>query len=377
MARSSAIALLKGVGSQADLSEIYGIVIESVQKATISGALKSQNYTGNPAAGSIEYKRPTNSAAKTYGTARTARAGDAITVTPIVCNLDTHKEIVEECAKFDLDTIGITDLMKRRAANHIDTMTATLDTAFFVAANAAATPTITAETTAIKRLEALIMDLETTANDYTRGVPRSQIAVVCSTAFYSAIRDSLDSLPNPNVDTAAEEFGTYRGVRVWNTINMPSGTDAIAMAADTIGQPVVTYPYGEPEKIPLSNDYAVSLFFDYGTKVIAADLLYKLETTQSELTDLDVTSAAGAALNGTLLTVNPASAGTGYSYKYKLGTAYTEFEFGDVLTTGWTAFTTDEIAAAANTRVTIAKIKDADDRAYARGIAVLVKGTGT
>ena len=57
MARTNAISLLSGVSTPATLAEIYGLVIENVQKSTLSTALKSQQYTGNPAAGSVEFKR--------------------------------------------------------------------------------------------------------------------------------------------------------------------------------------------------------------------------------------------------------------------------------------------------------------------------------
>lgn len=122
MARTQAISLLSAVGSSAELKELYGIVIDGVQKETLSSVLKSQAYTGNPASGSVEFKRFENSSAKNYGTARAAGKGDAITVPAITVNLDQNKEIVEECAKKDLDTFGATSILKRRAANHIDTM---------------------------------------------------------------------------------------------------------------------------------------------------------------------------------------------------------------------------------------------------------------
>lgn len=373
MARTSAIALLKAAATKADLAEIYGIVIDNVQKDTLSSAIKSQAYTGNPKAGSVEFKRIVNSQSKAYGTARTAGKGDALTAPGITVNLDQHKEIVEECAKFDLDTFGVANILARRAPNHIDSMSAELDTAFFAAANTASTATNTAETDAIKRLEALILDLETVSNDYVRGVPRSMINVVCSPAFYSSVRDSLDSKPNPNVDTAAEEFGTYRGVRIYSSIYIPTGTDALAMATGAVALPVVVDQYGEPEKIPLSNDFASSMFYDYGVKALTEDLIFRLDTTPVTLSELDVTSAAGEVAGGTLLTVDPASAGTGNKYVYKLGTAYTAFEYDDTLTTGWTDFTTDEIAASTNTKVTVAKVVTATGKARGRGIAVLVK----
>lgn len=278
MARSKAIALLQAAGTKADLKEIYGIVIDNVQKDTLSSTQKSQAYTGNPAAGSVEFKRFTNSSSKAYGTARTAGKGDALTIPPTTVNLDTHREIVEECAKFDIDTFGIGNIMSRRAANHIDTMSSELDVAFFEAAATAATAVTTTETTAAGKLEAAILTLENVKNNYVRGVPRNMIVADVTPAFYSQIRTALDSLPNSNVDTAAEEFAMYHGVKVYSNVNMPDGVDAIVMATGAIAQPVVTYQYSEPEKIPLSNDYGSGLFFDYGVKALTPDLIFKINT---------------------------------------------------------------------------------------------------
>ena len=58
MARTNAISLMASNSAKADLSEIYGKVIENVQKSTLSATLKSQLYTGNPAAGSVELSLP-------------------------------------------------------------------------------------------------------------------------------------------------------------------------------------------------------------------------------------------------------------------------------------------------------------------------------
>lgn len=375
MARQKAISLLQAAATRADLKEIYGIVIDNIQKDTLSSGLKSQAYTGNPAAGSVEFKRFVNSASKNYGTARTAGKGDAITAPPITVNLDTHKEIVEEVAKFDLDTFGVGSIMARRAANHIDTMVSDLDVAFFAAAATAATAvTLTTGATAVEKLEKAILTLETVKNNYVRGVPRNMIVAVVSPAFYSAIRTALDSLPNANVDTAAEEFAMYHGVRVYNGLNLPSGVDAIVMATGAVAQPVVTYQYGEPEKIPMSNDYAVSMFYDYGVKALASDLIFKIETVPSTLGELDVTSAAGStAANYTVIRVDPSTPATGNKFVYKLGTAYTTFAYDATLTTGWTEFESgDDIDAGTSTKITVAEVTS-DGRARKRGIAVLVK----
>ena len=107
MARTKAISLIQTGSTKVELSELSGLVISNIQKETLAAGLKSQSYTGNPATGSVEYKRFKNSASQAYGTARTVGKGAAITVPPTTVNLDIHREIVEEAAKFDLDTFGV------------------------------------------------------------------------------------------------------------------------------------------------------------------------------------------------------------------------------------------------------------------------------
>ena len=164
MARTNAISLLSGTSTPATLAEIYGLVIENVQKGALSTALKSNQYSGNPAAGSVEFSRFTNAASKDYGTARTAGAGDKITVKPVTVNLSTHQEIVEEVAKFDLDTFGVADIMRRRADNHAQSMIRELDSAFFAQAATEGTAfTPASGVTEIQGvLESMVQTLETT-----------------------------------------------------------------------------------------------------------------------------------------------------------------------------------------------------------------------
>ena len=294
MARTNAISLLSGVSTPATLAEIYGLVIENVQKSTLSTALKSQQYTGNPAAGSVEFKRFANSEAKTYGTARTAAKGDKITVPPTTVNLSTHKEIVEEVAKFDLDTFGVAGIMQRRADNHVLTMAADLDRAFFAEANTSGTAfTPGSGVTEIQDIvESMIQTLEVVKNDYTDGVDRGMMDLVLSPAQYGKLRTFLDTQSNPNVNTAGEEFGMYHGVRVYSCTRLPvttetvetsktktTTTNGILMIRGAVAQPVVVDQYSNPEKIPLSNDYAVSLFYDYGVKALTPDLIFKWQTS--------------------------------------------------------------------------------------------------
>ena len=282
MARTNAISLLAGASTPATLAEIYGLVIENVQKSTLSTSLKSQQYTGNPAAGSVEFKRFANSEAKTYGTARTAAKGDKITVPPTTVNLSTNKEIVEEVAKFDLDTFGVAGIMQRRADNHVLTMAADLDRAFFAEANTSGTAfTPGSGVTEIQDIvESMIQTLEVVKNDYTDGVDRGMMDLVLSPAQYGKLRTFLDTQSNPNVDTAGEEFGMYHGVRVYSCTRLAEKCNGLLMIRGAVAQPVVVDQYSNPEKIPLSNDFAVSLFYDYGTKALTPDLIFKWTATE-------------------------------------------------------------------------------------------------
>lgn len=67
MARTKAISLIQSGSTKVDLAELSGLVISNIQKDTLSQGLKSQAYTGNPASGSVEFKRFKNSASQPYG----------------------------------------------------------------------------------------------------------------------------------------------------------------------------------------------------------------------------------------------------------------------------------------------------------------------
>ena len=87
MARTKAISLIQSGSTKVELSEVSGLVIQNIQKDTLSSGLKSQSYTGNPAHGSVEYRRFKNSAAQDYGTARTAGRGTALTIPPTLSHI--------------------------------------------------------------------------------------------------------------------------------------------------------------------------------------------------------------------------------------------------------------------------------------------------
>lgn len=272
MARTSAISLASG---SADLKELYGYVIENVQKDALSVGLKSQAWTGNPKAGSVEFTRFKNATAKTYGTARTAQKGDAIDAPAVTVNLSTHKEIVEEMANFDIETFGVANVLARRADNHPKVMAVDLDTAFFTTAGTRATSVTVGGTDIAVDLETIIQKLETVKNAYVDGVDRDMMAIVLTPAKFGLIRTALDSLPSSNVDTASEKFGMYHGVKVYSSTRLPSGVNCLCMTEGAIAQPVVVNEYTAPADIPLSNDKWVGLFYDYGTVALTPELIFK------------------------------------------------------------------------------------------------------
>lgn len=273
MARTNAISMLAGASTPATLAELYGLVVENVQKASLANALKNRLYTGNPAAGSVEYKRFVNASPKDYGSARGSGKGDKVTAPGVTVNLSTHKEIVEEVSKFDLDTFGAPGVMQRRADNHVQSMSADLDRAFFAACSSEGTAFTPTGDGTPANLEEMFQKMETIKNDYVDGVDRGLMSVVLSPAKYGEMRIYLDAQSNPNVDTVAEEFGMWHGVKVYSSTRLGEGVEAVLLANGPVAQPVTADQYTEPEKIPLSNDYAVSLFYDYGTKVLAPELV--------------------------------------------------------------------------------------------------------
>lgn len=263
-------------GSKATLAEIYGKVIENLQKTALSTSLKSQAYTGNPISGSVEFKRFVNADPQEYGTARAAGKGSQIIAPPTTVNLDQHKEIIEECSKFDMDTFGVPSILARRADSHVATMSAALDREFFATGARVATIVTPTAIAINEMIEEVIQTAETTKTDYVDGVDRALIDVILDPLYYGKMRNFLDTQANPNVDTAAEEFGMYHGVKIYNSTRLPSDCHLLLQVHESIAQPVVVNQYSNPEKIPLSNDYAISLFYDYGTKELTPDLLFKL-----------------------------------------------------------------------------------------------------
>ena len=276
MARIAALSMLNTEGGQEYLAELYGRVIEGVQKALVSAGMKNMDLSGDPVSGTVEAKRFANATPKSYGTARTAGKGDAVKAKPVTVAIDVDKEIVEELEQKDVRLYGVDGVLDRRAANHILRMAAELDNAFFTAAGTAANAVnVSAYTTVAEELEAIIQECETTQNDFVDGVPRSMMHLVLSPAYYGKVRNDLDrQTNNANVDTGAEEFYVWHGVRTDSSVHLPVGCDYLLLVNGAVAQPIMADQY-VAEKIPLSNAYGISLFYHYGTKVVTPDLIFK------------------------------------------------------------------------------------------------------
>lgn len=278
MARITALSMLDTESGKAYLAELYGRVIEGVQKALVSTGMKNMDLSGDPVSGSVEAKRFANATPKKYGTARTAGKGDAVQAKPVTVAIDVDREIVEELEQKDVRLYGVDGVLDRRAANHILRMAAELDTAFFDAANNAATGVTIAAGTALEdELEKVIQTCENVKNKFVDGVPRTMMNLVCSTEVYGQIRNALDKTQRANVDTSVEEFYAWHGVRTSSCVHLPTGCRYLVMVDGAVAQPIMADQYAA-EKIPLSNAYGVELFFHYGTKVVTPDLIFKPTT---------------------------------------------------------------------------------------------------
>jgi hypothetical protein len=265
-------------GGKAFLNELHGYVYEGVRDGLISDRFKNRELSGDVRAGSVTVTRPALSVAKPYGTARTAQKGDSIRLHEDVVQVTTRREIVEEVEENDLRMSAVSEVLIRRSAHHIRAMTEELESAFY--AEAVSTGTVYTPNEAVatigQAIDGLVLQLSTLKNDFVRGVPRNMIHVIVAPQVYNAIRTFIDAHSNPNVNTVPYPFGSYHGVPIYESSYMPDGIGAIALVIGAIAQPIHSDSY-TAERIQLSNATGVSMFYTYGTKAIAPDLIYTLE----------------------------------------------------------------------------------------------------
>nr|DAL04787.1 MAG TPA: major capsid protein [Caudoviricetes sp.] len=253
------------------LAVAYGYVIESIQKGSLAARFKNKDLSGDPTTGSVEANRFINSKGKDYGTARGAAKGDALNNKgKVFVQIDTDREIVEEIAQKDIKLRGIPGIIDSRKKNHAQTVISETDAKFFsVAETEGSEVVVTAEPTIQDKVEALIQAIETTKNEYVDGVDREMIKLSLTPKAYGKLRNYLDTV-KIGITTDAEEIQAFHGVEVVSNVRQTK--DAIAFVDGAIAQPLIVAQY-DAEKLPLSNDYAAEMFYNYGTKAVTPDLI--------------------------------------------------------------------------------------------------------
>ena len=274
MARIASLNVLLSTTGKDYLAEQYGAVIENVQKSCIAQALKNTNLSGTPGAGTYEAKRFENKTSSAYGTARAAGAGTAVKATPVTVPVNVDKEIVVEVEQKDVTLYGVDDLIQREAASAQRAMIRELERAFFATAVSAGTAYTPGNgVTAIEDIvEGLIQSVETVSNNFVDGVERDMIAVVCNPATYGKLRTYFDKVQDGGAH--GEAVATFHGVRVFSSVYLPAGTNAVAMAEGSIAQPVLP-TIAPAERIQLSNAIGFGIFYSFGTTAVAPDLIFK------------------------------------------------------------------------------------------------------
>lgn len=292
MARINSLSILLSTSGKDQLAEKYGPVIENLQKATISGALKNTELSGDPTTGTVEAKRFVNAASAAYGTARAAQKGTGVKASPVTVALNVDKEIIEEIEEKDVRLYGVDNVINRRVSNHGKSMERELERAFFKEAATAGTTITLTKTSINEKVEELIQSIEATKNDFVDGVDRDMISIVLDTATYGELRSFLDTgTHNANVDTNAKEFGLFHGVRVYSSVYLPTLTapaadsktttttvHMIGMVNGSVALPVMP-TVAAPEKIQLSNAIGFGIFYSYGAKAVMSDLIKVVSTS--------------------------------------------------------------------------------------------------
>lgn len=273
MTRIDSLSILGTPTGKIALEEKYAGVIKNVSENLLSSQFKNKDLSGDPTAGSVIAKRFANAQSKTYGSARTVGKGANVKGSEVPVVIDVNKEIIEEVENKDTKMLGVDGLINKRIANHEGAMELDLEKAYFTTLEAAATNVeMTGVTGVAAKVDKLINAVKTVKNDYVEGVPVNEIVVTLNVSAFTAMRQYLDNLNNPNVNSAQGKFGYFHGVRVEESIHQTA--EAVAQRIESVAQPVYVSVCNDG-KIPLSDAYGFGLFYYYGTKAVTPDLIFK------------------------------------------------------------------------------------------------------
>ena len=271
MARIESLSVLLKDGGHDYLAEQYGKVIENIQSGTISAELKNKDLSGSPTAGTVEAKRFANATINEYGTARAGGKGEAVKAEPVPVTIDQHREIIEEVEEADVAMYGVEGFIERRVKNHQMRAMKDLEREFFKAAATGTAATLEA-TEEIAMVDEAIVDLEELQNSYVDGIDRMFMTVVARPTFYTALQSEIDTLSNPNVNTAAGEIKEFHGCKIKKSTDLPADVKFIVYTDGAVAQPV-RFTVKDLEKIQNSKAYTFGLFYDFGTKAVAPDTI--------------------------------------------------------------------------------------------------------
>lgn len=162
----------------------------------------------------------------------------------------------------------------------------------------------------------------------------------------------------------ANDSSTVKGI-VYEDVDVTTG----AMPGSVVTKGVVYL-----DRLPAAPESGVqSALEGLGFKFYAtAPAVIRPNFSATGLTALTVSSVAGTAAGDTKITVSGYTLGAGESYVYKVADSTAPaVDFGDILTTGWTAWDgTSDITAATDKKITIAVV-DATKAAVAAGNATV------
>ncbi len=276
--RIDALSIELQTSGKDKLTEEYGKVIENINATTLSARLKNTDLSGDPTSGSVEAKRFVNAKSQAYGTARSAGKGNLVKAKPVVIPIDDDTEFMEEVEEKDLKLYGVNGLIERRTRNHQESAKVELEEKFFLVAKNAGTQFEPTATTIEDEIEEAVQKVETTKNDFVRGVPRTMIEVIMTPAIYGKLRNKIATLPNANANVASYESGIFNNVRVNSSVFLPENVEYIVMVKGAVAQPVIPGIYA-PKAIELSEATGFGLFLHKGTKAVMEDLIIYKEST--------------------------------------------------------------------------------------------------
>jgi hypothetical protein len=123
------------------------------------------------------------------------------------------------------------------------------------------------------------------------------MALVLKPAIFGKLKNKLNDTNNTIVTVEGEEIPAFNGVATFSSTYLPANVDAVLMVYGSIAQPLRVDEYGL-DKIQFSNDWALELFYDYGIKALAPDLVFvaitgaEADTAYSVVSALPVTGEA-------------------------------------------------------------------------------------